>query len=286
MNSTKLEKQSSNKCFGGQQDVYLHRSLVCGVPMKFSVFLPWDAASRNLPVLFWLSGLTCTHENFVIKSGFQRLAAESEIIVVCPDTSPRGAEVPGEEDSWDFGTGAGFYVDALQSPFDQNYKMYSYIVDELFNTVHENFSTDRGKVGIFGHSMGGHGALVLGLRNPQKFHSISAFSPICAPTSCPWGIKAFEGYLGSDKSLWLDYDSTQIIQNGIHPTPLLIDQGLEDEFLEEQLGLNQLEEVCRVRDMPLTLRRHPGYDHSYYFIATFLQDHFAWHEKQWKESEA
>jgi len=281
MSASGLKELSSNRCFGGYQKVFVHDSKECKLPMKFSIYLPDSDSKEPLPVLFWLSGLTCTHENFIFKSGFQRYADRHKSIVVCPDTSPRGAEIPGEEDSWDFGSGAGFYVDATLPPYDTHYRMYSYISSELRELIHETFPTDPDRTGIFGHSMGGHGAMVIGLRNPQHFHSISAFAPISQPTECPWGLKAFGGYLGENRSMWRDYDASILIEEGVGRIPILVDQGLNDEFLESQLRTSRLEDISKARDFPLNLRLHEGYDHSYYFIATFLEDHFQWHIEQW-----
>lgn len=280
-----MQEISSNRCFQGFQKVFVHDSLSCKVPMKFAIYLPDSEPQEVLPVLFWLSGLTCTHENFIYKSGFQRYASEHRIIVVCPDTSPRGQDLPDERDSWDFGIGAGFYVDSIVPPYNANYQMYSYITKDLRELVVNNFPVNPEQVGIFGHSMGGHGALVLGLRNPNLFHSISAFAPIAQPSQCPWGLKAFRGYLGEDKRLWEEYDSSSLISSGLKPIPILIDQGLRDEFLESQLRISSLDEISKKVGFPLRLRLHEGYDHSYYFIASFLESHFIWHSEQWAKKD-
>jgi S-formylglutathione hydrolase len=232
-------------------------------------------------VLFYLAGLTCTEETFMTKAGAQRLAAQEGMILVAPDTSPRGAGIPGETDSWDLGAGAGFYVDATQEPWSRHYRMYSYIL-ELRELVMANFAADPDRTGIFGHSMGGHGALVMALRNPGLFRSVSAFAPIAAPTRCPWGQKAFSAYLGPDQSAWREYDATELMSRTKAPFPqgILIDQGLADKFLEQQLHPEAFEEACRQAGQPLELRRQPGYDHGYYFISTFVEDHLRFHKGQ------
>ncbi len=272
-----MEVVSENRCFGGMQGVYRHRSVCTKTPMQFAVFVPPAANSRRFPVLWYLSGLTCTEENFTVKAGAQRFAAQHGLIIVAPDTSPRGAQVPGEDDSYDFGTGAGFYVDATQHPWSQNYHMYSYITRELQELVIENFAADPDRQGITGHSMGGHGALTIGLKNPQLFRSVSAFSPICAPMQCPWGQKALDGYLGEDRSAWLEYDAVELIRQGHRSDEILVDQGDADGFLHEQLKPELLAEVCHELNQPLNLRMQPGYDHSYFFIASFIGDHIDFH---------
>lgn len=280
--TVELEVISEHRCFEGVQRFYKHASQAIGLPMRFSVFEPPQAKQGRVPVLFYLAGLTCTEETFMIKGGAQRLAAELGVMLVTPDTSPRGAEVPGEADHWDFGTGAGFYVDATEAPWSAHYRMESYVSDELFTIVTTQLSGDANKVGIFGHSMGGHGALVLALRHPEKYRSVSAFAPIAAPTKCPWGHKAFTGYLGTDKSSWEQHDASSLMRQSQCPFPegILVDQGLSDQFLAEQLYPEAFEAACQAVDQPLTLRRHAGYDHGYYFIATFMDDHLRFHAER------
>ncbi|MFK3737060.1 S-formylglutathione hydrolase [Massilia sp. TN1-12] len=276
-----LELLSEHACFGGVQRFYKFYSAAIGLPMRFSVYLPPGAEGKRLPVLFYLAGLTCTEETFMIKAGAQRVAAEEGLILVTPDTSPRGAGVPGETDAWDFGVGAGFYVDAVQEPWSTHYRMYSHIL-ELRRLVPEALPADAERVGIFGHSMGGHGALMLALRNPDLFRSVSAFAPIAAPMRCPWGQKAFGGYLGGDQAAWRAYDASALMaDSGTAPFPkgILIDQGLADKFLAEQLHPEAFEQACQAVGQPLTLRRHPGYDHGYYFISTFVDDHLRFHRR-------
>ena len=276
-----LELISEHACFGGVQRFYSHPSSAIGLPMRFSVFLPAQARTGKVPALFYLAGLTCTEETFMIKAGAQRVAAEQGLILITPDTSPRGAGVAGESDSWDFGLAAGFYVDATQAPWNAHYRMYSYVL-ELHQTVIQTLPVDSSKVGIFGHSMGGHGALVLALRNPDLFRSVSAFAPICAPSQCPWGKKAFSGYLGSNEHDWLQYDASALVANRRAPFPngILIDQGLADKFLPDQLFPEAFEQACQKAQQPLELRRHAGYDHGYYFISTFVEDHIRFHSRQ------
>lgn len=247
--------------------------------MNFSVFVPPQAQTRPVPVLYYLSGLTCTEENFTVKAGAQRYAAEHGLMLVAPDTSPRGSDIPDDPDAWDFGTGAGFYVNATEAPWNTHYRMYSYVVDELPQVIVQNFPAEVTRQGIFGHSMGGHGALVCGLRNPDQFKSISAFAPIAAPAQCPWGHKAFSGYLGSDRETWGQYDASQLVQSHAQPDrPILIDQGSADTFLAQQQLLPEVfEAACKRAGQPLTLRFQEGYDHSYFFIASFMADHIAHH---------
>jgi S-formylglutathione hydrolase len=272
---------SEHASFGGVQRFYQHDSTAIGLPMRFSIYLPPGFEGKDLPVLFYLAGLTCTEETFAIKAGAQRVAAEQGLILVAPDTSPRGAGVPGETDSWDFGVGAGFYVDATQDPWSRHYRMYSYIL-ELRELVLREFGADGGRCGIFGHSMGGHGALVLALRNPELFRSVSAFAPIAAPSRCPWGEKAFGGYLGADRAGWRAWDATELVAEGPvrFPAGILVDQGLADKFLPDQLNPEAFEAACSAAGQPLTLRRHAGYDHGYYFIASFVEDHLRFHRGQ------
>lgn len=248
--------------------------------MHFSIFLPPQAKTGKVPQVYWLSGLTCTDENFVQKAGAQQYAAEFGVAVIAPDTSPRGENVPDDEDAaWDFGLGAGFYIDASENPWSDNYRMYSYITKELPELVNANFPVMPDKTSIMGHSMGGHGALTIALKNPGTYQSVSAFSPICAPTQCPWGHKALGNYLGSDKSEWAKHDACELIKQAEEKLPLLVDQGSADNFLEEQLKPELLEKVCAENEYPLTLRMQPGYDHSYFFIASFMRDHIKWHAK-------
>jgi S-formylglutathione hydrolase len=284
MDPVNLDLLSEHACFGGVQRFYQYDSAAIGLPMRFSVYLPpgHAAEAARLPVLFYLAGLTCTEETFMIKAGAQRVAAELGMILVTPDTSPRGAAVPGESDSWDFGLGAGFYVDATVAPWSRHYRMYSHIL-ELRELVLAKLPADADRVGIFGHSMGGHGALMMALRNPGLFRSVSAFAPIAAPARCPWGKKAFGGYLGSDEAAWQDYDASALMarHDGGAPFPkgILIDQGLADKFLAEQLYPEAFEEACRAAGQPLELRRHAGYDHGYYFIQSFVEDHLRFHDR-------
>lgn len=266
---------SENKMFGGVQSVHEHRSNACDCDMRVAVFTPDGAA--DAPVLIWLSGLTCTEQNFITKAGAQRIAAELGIIIVAPDTSPRGDHVPDTEDRYDFGKGAGFYLDATQEPWAKNFNMESYVRDELTAWISENLPADMNRTGIFGHSMGGHGALTLHLKNPKLFKTCSAFSPIVAPSQVPWGQKAFEGYLGKDEKLWANYDATALVAATPSPANILVDQGLDDDFLAEHLRTDIFERACAESGQPATIRMQPGYDHSYYFIATFIEDHLRHH---------
>jgi len=273
-----ISAKSEQKCFGGIQGVYTHPSDSTNCEMEFSVYLPEHREKETLPVLYYLSGLTCTQDNVTTKSGFQRYASEQQIIVVCPDTSPRGSDIPGEHDSYDFGSGAGFYLNATEAPWSKSYNMYDYIVSELPQLIEANFSVNPEKTGIFGHSMGGHGALTIGLRNSDKFQSISAFSPIVSPTNCPWGEKALSGYLGNNRDNWKKYDATELIKQGLKSeNEILIDQGTADNFLEEQLKPHLFREACNQSGQKIKLRMQPGYDHSYYFISSFIQDHIRFH---------
>lgn len=275
-----LELLSEHACFGGVQRFYRHDSAAVGLPMRFSVFVPPAPAAARLPTLFYLAGLTCTEETFPMKAGAQRMAAREGMILVAPDTSPRGANLPGETADWDFGAGAGFYLDATEQPWAGHYRMYSYIL-ELRELVVAELRADAQRVGIFGHSMGGHGALTIAMRNPTLFRSVSAFAPIAAPSRCPWGIKAFSGYLGPDQVGWSQYDASALMAAMQAPFPqgILIDQGLGDKFLAEQLYPDAFEAACRKADQRLELRRHAGYDHGYYFIATFMEDHLRFHRQ-------
>jgi S-formylglutathione hydrolase len=276
-----LELIESHASFGGTQRIYRHESKAIGLPMRFSVFMPKEASAKKVPALFYLAGLTCTEETFPIKAGAQRFAAQHGIALIAPDTSPRGANLPGEADAWDFGVGAGFYVDATQEPWAKHYRMYSYVRDELRETVLNELPVDGAKLGIFGHSMGGHGALMLALRNPDIYRSVSAFAPIAAPMRCPWGEKAFSGYLGSDREAWKQYDASELVGEAAQKFAegILVDQGLADHFLAEQLNPDVFEAACKAAGQPLTLRRHEGYDHGYFFISTFIEDHLAHHAR-------
>ena len=275
-----ITRVSGWKSFGGEQQVLSHASVETGTTMRFGLFLPPQAAEGRVPVLFWLSGLTCTEENFITKAGAQRLAAELGLAIVAPDTSPRGLGHAGEDDSYDFGSGAGFYVDATQAPWSRGYRMYSYVTRELFDLVVANYPVDAGRAGIFGHSMGGHGALIIALKNPERFRTVSAFAPIASPMRCPWGQKALGGYLGSDPAGWSDHDSTALLASrGWAGPEILVDQGTADSFLAGQLKPELLEEDARAHGVPIQLRRQAGYDHSYYFIASFIDDHLRHHAK-------
>ncbi|WP_186036142.1 S-formylglutathione hydrolase [Burkholderia gladioli] len=279
-----LELLSSHAAFGGEQRFYRHDSAAIGLPMKFSVFLPRQAAhdGARVPALFFLAGLTCNEETFMIKAGAQRFAAEHGIALIAPDTSPRGANVPGETAAWDFGVGAGFYLDASEMPWATHYRMESYIVDELRALVLGALPIEGTRLGIFGHSMGGHGALTLALRHPGVWRSVSAFAPIAAPMRCAWGEKAFTGYLGEDRERWKEHDASELVARSDAPRyadGILVDQGLADQFLPTQLNPEVFEAACREAGQPLTLRRHEGYDHGYYFISTFIADHLAHHAK-------
>ncbi|WJI15345.1 S-formylglutathione hydrolase [Pseudoxanthomonas winnipegensis] len=271
-----MERIEHRACFGGWQDVYRHSSQVLGCQMNFAVYLPPQAqAGARLPVLYWLSGLTCTEQNFITKAGAQRYAAEHGVIVVAPDTSPRGDEVADAE-GYDLGKGAGFYVNATQQPWAAHYRMDDYIVEELPALIEANFPVSEAR-SIFGHSMGGHGALAIALRNPQRYRSVSAFSPIVAPTQVPWGQKAFAAYLGEDRAAWKAYDATELVKTSTPRLPLLIDQGDADEFLEGQLKPQLFAQAAAEVGYPITLRMQPGYDHSYYFMASFIGEHIAFH---------
>lgn len=276
-----MERISEHACFGGVQGFYRHASSVIGLPMRFSVYQPPQAKEGAVPVLFYLAGLTCTEETFMTKAGAQRFAAQHGIMLVAPDTSPRDTGIAGADDSWDFGHGAGFYLDATQAPWSAHFRMEGYIVQELRDIIVRDFPANSERIGIFGHSMGGHGALVLALRYPGKFQSVSAFAPIAAPSQCPWGQKAFSHYLGADSADWQQHDASALMTTRTTPYPqgILIDQGLGDQFLEAQLLPHAFEAACKTANQPLTLRRHPGYDHGYYFISTFIEDHLAFHSR-------
>jgi len=273
---------SSSKCFGGLQKVFSHESTELKCKMNFAVYVPKEATEKTetLPVLYWLSGLTCTEQNFIQKSGFQRFAAAHKIIVVAPDTSPRECNIEGENDSYDFGTGAGFYVDATEEKWKKNYRMYSYVTKELPELINSNFHVN-GRQSIFGHSMGGHGALICGLKNAGLYKSVSAFSPICHPSEVPWGKKAFAGYLGNDKAKWAEYDASELVKNYKGPDlHILIDQGDVDNFFKDgQLLPEAFGAASKAAGVPAQIRMQAGYDHSYFFIATFIEDHISHHAK-------
>lgn len=281
---TTLATRSEHRCFGGVQRFYEHASREIGLPMRFSVFLPPQAQQGPVPAVMYLAGLTCTEETFMTKAGAQRVAAELGLALIAPDTSPRGPQAEGIEGAtanWDFGIGAGFYLDATEAPWAAHWRMESYLVQELLPLLSEALPVDGSRLGLFGHSMGGHGALTMALRHPGRFRSLSAFAPICAPTQCPWGEKAFAGYLGDgDRSLWLAHDACALMQSQTaapYPDGILIDQGLADQFLTDQLHPHLFEAACGVAGQPLTLRRHEGYDHGYYFIQSFVADHLRHH---------
>jgi len=272
-----LSLASESRCHGGTVGFYRHESTACKSEMRFSVFVPPQARSQPLPILYFLSGLTCTEENFMVKAGAQRYAAEFGLMLVVPDTSPRNTGIPGEDQDWDLGTGAGFYVDATQAPWSSHYRMYSYVTEELPELIAANFPARRDRQGLCGHSMGGHGALVCALRNPDRYRSVSALAPICAPSRCPWGEKAFTHYLGPNQEAWKDYDACELILRGKTDFQILVDQGGADPFLETQLMPEALKSACDRVSQALTLRLHEGYDHSYYFISTFIGDHLRHH---------
>jgi len=271
-----LETVSTARSFGGAQGVYRHQSSSTGTAMTFAVFVPPQAAAGPRPVVTYLSGLTCTHANVMEKGEYRRAAAELGLIVVCPDTSPRGEGVP-DDSAYDFGQGAGFYVDATEAPFATHYRMWSYITEELPALIAANFPVDAKRQGIFGHSMGGHGALTVGLRHPETYRSISAFAPIVAPSQVPWGQKAFKGYLGSDESRWRAHDAIALLEDGARARDLLVDVGTADPFLEKELKPELLKAACAKAGVDLTLRMQEGYDHSYFFISTFMAAHLTWH---------
>jgi S-formylglutathione hydrolase len=284
-----LELRSEHACFGGVQRYYQHSSAAIGLPMAFSVYLPPQATdpardpSLRVPAIVYLAGLTCTPETFMTKAGAQRVAAALGLALITPDTSPRGAGIADEAQSWDFGLAAGFYLDATQAPWSQHYRMESYLLQDLLPLVASHLPIDGERLGIMGHSMGGHGALTLALRHPQRFRSLSALAPICAPTQCPWGVKAFGGYLGEHREAWLAHDASALMaqrENALFADGILVDQGLSDAFLAEQLHPHLFEAACAKAGQPLTLRRHAGYDHGYYFISTFIEDHLRHHAKQ------
>jgi len=276
-----LQTLSEHACFGGVQGFYRHASATIGLPMQFAVYRPPGPAAPRA-TLFFLAGLTCTEETFAIKAGAQRVAAELGLMLVAPDTSPRGTGIAGVDAEWDFGHGAGFYLDATAEPWARHFRMESWVVNELRTLMVDHFGADASRIGIFGHSMGGHGALTLALRHPGVFRSLSAFAPIAAPSRCPWGIKAFGRYLGEDRSAWDAHDASVLMQRSSTPYPqgILVDQGEADKFLAEQLHPQALQAACAAAAQPLTLRRHGGYDHGYYFIASFMEDHLRFHAQR------
>lgn len=271
--------RSAHRAFGGTLGFYSHHSNATGGEMRFAVYTPPAAEKEKVPGLVYLAGLTCTEETFMMKGGALAHAAEAGLALIAPDTSPRDRRHPGDDDNWDFGLGAGFYVDATEEPWRDGYRMHSYVADELPKLAATHFPIDASRMGIFGHSMGGHGALTIGLKHPERFRSISAFAPIAAPMQCPWGEKAFSNYLGPDRELWRAYDATELVKSGRRTGPILIDQGLSDQFLSRELHPHLFEAACRDAGQPLTLRRHEGYDHGYYFISTFMADHIAYHAR-------
>lgn len=276
--TTTLTEISANKSFGGWLKRYKHQSTSLNCEMIFAVYLPPQTETQKVPVLWWLSGLTCTDENFMQKAGAQRIAAELGIAIICPDTSPRGLDLPGEHDSYDFGSGAGFYVNATQQPWSTNYRMYDYVTQELPALVMANLPLN-GRESISGHSMGGHGALVMALRQPDRYASVSAFAPIVNPSNCPWGQKALSGYLGDQRSTWAKYDACELIATRQSQQELFVDQGEADNFKTEQLKPELLQAACDATGHPLIYRSHAGYDHSYFFIATFIEEHLRYHSK-------
>ncbi len=279
--SLSFETVSQSRCFGGTQFVYRHASRETGTPMRLAVFVPPQAENGKVPVVWFLSGLTCTEENFTVKAGVQRVAAELGLILIAPDTSPRGEGVPDDpEGAYDLGLGAGFYLDATEAPWARHYRMRSYLERELPGLVAENLPADMARQGITGHSMGGHGALTLALRDPGRFKAVSAFAPIASPMHCPWGEKALTHYIGPDRAAWRAYDACALIEDGARLPDLLVDQGTADGFLDSQLKPQLLEEACARAGQPLTLRMQDGYDHSYFFIATFMEDHLRWHAER------
>jgi S-formylglutathione hydrolase len=278
MSESPIKTIACNRCFGGVQGVYSHPSEETSCVMRFGVFLPSRAQSARVPVLYWLSGLTCTEENFIVKAGAQRVAEALGLSIVVPDTSPRGLGIPGENESYDFGLGAGFYVDATEPPWSRGYRMYSYVSKELPRVIAEHFPVDPERAGIFGHSMGGHGALTIAIKNPRAYKSVSAFAPIASPMRCPWGQNALTGYLGADPARWRDSDATALLgDRGWAGPTILVDQGTGDQFLDTQLKPELLREACERAHVPLELRVREGYDHSYFFIATFIEEHLRFH---------
>ncbi len=272
-----LNIHSKTRCFDGWLYNCSHSSLVCNSEMRFAIFLPPQAETQPVPALYWLSGLSCTEENFMAKAGAQRLAATLGIALIAPDTSPRNTGIEGEDDDWDLGSGAGFYVNATQPGWREHYQMYDYVTQELPTFIEAQFAVDPTRKSISGHSMGGHGALIAALKNPQAYRSVSAFAPICAPARCPWGEKALTAYLGDDRASWMDYDATSLVAAHQLKHPIFIDQGKDDKFLDVQLNPLAFKAACEASGQALTLRFHDGYDHSYFFIATFMEDHLRFH---------
>lgn len=275
-----MKTLSTSLSHGGVQGVYSHASETSACDMTFAVFVPQQAAQGPLPVLWYLSGLTCTHQNVMDKGEYRQLAAELGLIVVCPDTSPRGEAVPDEKDNWQFGSGAGFYVDATETPYSKNYRMYSYVTQELPTLIASEFPADMERQGIFGHSMGGHGALTIALKHPDRFRSASAFAPIVQPSTAGWSKPAFQKYLGEDEAAWRAYDACALVEDGARFPEFLIDQGKADGFLDEGLRPWLFEDACRAAGIPLSLNMREGYDHSYFFISTFMDDHLRWHAQR------
>jgi len=274
-----MEKISENLSFSGMQTVWCHQSSATNCKMTFALFLPPQAQQGEVPLVWYLSGLTCSHQNVMDKGEYRRIAAELGLAIICPDTSPRGADVPDEADNWQFGQGAGFYLDATQEPYAHHYRMYSYITQELPQLVAEHFPIDINRQGIFGHSMGGHGAITIGLKNPGRFKSVSAFAPIAQPSTAGWSRPAFEKYLGKNEQNWRAYDATLLIEDGYRLDHLLVDQGSADNFLEDGLRPDLLRIACEKANIALTLNMREGYDHSYFFISTFMADHLNWHNQ-------
>lgn len=272
-----LEKRGEHLCYGGKLGLYTHASRETACDMRFAVFTPAQAEHAPVPALYYLAGLTCNEETFLIKAGAIAHAAEHGLMLVACDTSPRGLNIPGDSDAWDFGVGAGFYLDATAAPWSAHYRMGSYVNQELPDLIEQHFPADRNTRGIFGHSMGGHGALVTALRNPQRWNSVSAFAPISNPAAVPWGEKAFGNYLGADRSSWTNWDASELMKKAAHPTEILVDQGLSDQFLKEQLHPQALRSAAETSGQKLNLREHAGYDHSYWFIQSFIADHMAHH---------
>ena len=276
--STEIKLVKQHQCFGGTVSYYFHSSSTCNIEMRFSIYQPPQAKLKPLPILYFLSGLTCTEENFMVKAGAQQFANKYGLILVAPDTSPRNTGIVGEDDHWDLGTGAGFYINATSEPWKKHYQMYSYVVEELPEIIAKNFPIQPDKQSIFGHSMGGHGALICALKNPEKYQSVSAFAPIAAPMRCPWGEKAFTNYLDKNQENWLDYDASELVLTSEYNRPILIDVGTADPFLaQNQLLPEVFENSCKKVGLPLTLRMQENYDHSYYFIASFIEDHICYH---------
>ena len=276
--STEIKLVKQHQCFGGTVSYYFHSSSTCNIEMRFSIYQPPQAKLKSLPILYFLSGLTCTEENFMAKAGAQQFANKYELILVVPDTSPRNTGIAGEDDDWDLGTGAGFYINATSQPWKKHYQMYSYLVEELPEIIAKNFPIQPDKQSIFGHSMGGHGALICALKNPEKYQSVSAFAPIAAPMRCPWGEKAFTNYLDTNQENWRDYDASELVLTSGYNRPILIDVGTADPFLaQKQLLPEVFENSCKKVGLPLTLRMQENYDHSYYFIASFIEDHIRYH---------